>query len=527
MSSPPPTRGTEARRKSAAFPVVNFAEKQSTATTAATIAALLFLGIVTRFGWTSDDSFISFRAAANLVTGNGLLSNPGERVQAFTNPLWTLLVAGPFWLTDDIYGSAIVLSLVCCLATAVAIWRLHQGGWPAVWTLLLLSTSFAFVSFSTSGLENPLAHLLLVLFFATSIKEPLAMGRLWLLGSLVILNRMDHALLVVPILLLSLIEPRRVALRRVLLGLAPLALWLGFALVYYGFAYPNTAYAKLNVAIARSSLLAQGLSYLLDSLLTDLLVLPTLAMAVMGAIWARPRSRIALAYAAGIGSYVLYVCWVGGDFMSGRFLTAPFLLAVLLLSVTVHLHPRGALALAMVALFAGQRLLAPLPTDIANHCPVPPSGIVDERACYVEHTGIAQNTRIKKYKTHAYYQDGLKQKAGKQRVVVSPLVGMGGFASGPGVHILDPFALTEPVLARIRFDAKVGWRPGHMGRTLPTGYLQSVEQGKNLVEDPCVRDLVSDIWLITRGPLFTRERWKAIVRRNVTTRSCDAPAGGA
>ena len=67
---------------------------------------------------------------------------------------------------------------------------------------------------------------------------------------------------------------RRVAWRAVLLGLAPLAVWLAFALIYYGFAYPNTAYARLNVAIPRGQLLAQGLGYLLDSLLSDLLVLP-------------------------------------------------------------------------------------------------------------------------------------------------------------------------------------------------------------------------------------------------------------
>ncbi len=103
-------------RKSEAMPVVKFPEKSSVATTASSIAAILFMGIVIRFGWLSDDAFVSFRALGNLVTGNGLLSNPGERVQAFTNPLWTLLLAPPYWLTDDIYAAAILVSLLCCLA---------------------------------------------------------------------------------------------------------------------------------------------------------------------------------------------------------------------------------------------------------------------------------------------------------------------------------------------------------------------------------------------------------------------------
>jgi arabinofuranosyltransferase len=502
------------------MPVVKFPEKSSVATTASSIAAILFMGIVIRFGWLSDDAFVSFRALDNFVAGNGLLSNLGERVQAFTNPLWTLLLAAPYWLTRDIYSAAILVSLLCCLAMVTSIWRLHQGGWPTVWTLLLLSTSFAFVSFSTGGLENTLAHLLLVLFFATSLKEPLPSGRLWLLGSLVILNRMDHALLVAPILLLSLLQPRRVAWRSVLLGLAPLAAWLAFALIYYGFAYPNTAYARLNVAIPRGQLLAQGLAYLVDSLMQDLLVLPTIALALLGTVWARPRSRPALAYAAGIGSYLLYVIWIGGDFMSGRFLTAPFLVAVLLLSVTVHLHPRGALALAMVALFAGQRLLLPLPNDVATGCEVPPSGIADERACYVEHTGIAQNIRVKKYQQHRHFLQGSKQRSEQRRVLEGSGVGMAAFAAGPNVHLVDPFALSDPLLARIRFVPKADWRPGHMNRPLPAGYLQSVEAGENLVEEPCAYALLDDIWLITRGPLFTTARWKAILRRNFTARTC-------
>jgi arabinofuranosyltransferase len=526
MSTAPPSPPDPPVRRSAAMPVVKFPEKEkerSAATTASAIAAVLFLGIVARFGWLSDDAFISFHAVDNLISGHGLVSNVGERVQAFTNPLWTLLLAAPLAATGDIYNSALVLSLLCNLGLVVAVWRLHRGGWPAVWTLLLLSTSFGFISFSTSGLENPLAHLLLVLFFVVAFREPVSLAQLWLLGGLVILNRMDHALLVLPILVVSLRSGKPIAWRSVALGIAPLVAWLMFALVYYGFAYPNTAYAKLNVAIGRDLLLAQGLTYLVDNVLTDLLVLPTIVLAVVGAVWARPRSRNALAIGGGIAAYLLYICWVGGDFMSGRFLTAPFLLAVLLLSVTVHLHPRGALALSVVALFAGQRLLLPLPVDVTTHCPVPPSGVVDERACYVEHTGIAQNLRTKKFKRHPYFLEGLKLQSSQRRVAVSSLVGMGGFAAGPGAHLIDPYALTDPLLARIRYKPAGDWRPGHMLRPLPDGYVLSVEQGQNVVKDPCIHALLDDIWLITRGPLFTGARWKAIFRRNLTARTCPQP----
>jgi len=41
-----------------------------------------------------DDAFISFRYARNLVEGHGLVYNPGERVEGYTNLLWTLFAAG-------------------------------------------------------------------------------------------------------------------------------------------------------------------------------------------------------------------------------------------------------------------------------------------------------------------------------------------------------------------------------------------------------------------------------------------------
>ena len=44
--------------------------------------------------WLTDDAFISFRYARNLVDGHGLVFNPGERVEGYTNFLWTLELAG-------------------------------------------------------------------------------------------------------------------------------------------------------------------------------------------------------------------------------------------------------------------------------------------------------------------------------------------------------------------------------------------------------------------------------------------------
>ncbi|MCB1157105.1 MAG: hypothetical protein KDK45_06340, partial [Leptospiraceae bacterium] len=45
------------------------------------------------YRWVCDDAFISFRYARNLTKGLGLVFNEGERVEGYTNFLWTLLLS--------------------------------------------------------------------------------------------------------------------------------------------------------------------------------------------------------------------------------------------------------------------------------------------------------------------------------------------------------------------------------------------------------------------------------------------------
>jgi arabinofuranosyltransferase len=63
--------------------------------------------------WMSDDAYISFRVADNLLQGYGLRWNIDERVQTFTNPLWVLLNAAAASFNREswhIYFSGLALS---------------------------------------------------------------------------------------------------------------------------------------------------------------------------------------------------------------------------------------------------------------------------------------------------------------------------------------------------------------------------------------------------------------------------------
>jgi hypothetical protein len=79
-------------------------------------AAVLFaLWRALALAWLSDDAFISFRYAAHLLRGDGLVYNVGERVEGYTNLLWTLLLAGAMALGFSPETSSQTLGITCWL----------------------------------------------------------------------------------------------------------------------------------------------------------------------------------------------------------------------------------------------------------------------------------------------------------------------------------------------------------------------------------------------------------------------------
>ncbi len=258
-----------------------------------------------RNAWIADDAFIAFRAARNWVEGHGLVSNVGERVQAFTSPLNTLLIAAGWAVLPNAYAVALLLNLIATVATVLLVVRAGRASKASaapVAGVVLLSASGAFVEFSTSGLENALAHALLALFFVHFLSE--RRGYLaWLAAGLVTLNRLDHVLLIAPALTWMLWQARGGIPKKAALAVAPMLAWETVSMVYYGFPFPNTAYAKLTTTLPRSALLGQGLSYLVDSLERDPVTLLTIAGVAVAILWVGSgRARLA---ALGIIAYLI------------------------------------------------------------------------------------------------------------------------------------------------------------------------------------------------------------------------------
>lgn len=56
--------------------------------------------------WVGDDGFINVRVAQQLLAGNGLVFNAGERVEAITSPGWVLLLSIEHFARMPFHGKA-------------------------------------------------------------------------------------------------------------------------------------------------------------------------------------------------------------------------------------------------------------------------------------------------------------------------------------------------------------------------------------------------------------------------------------
>jgi arabinofuranosyltransferase len=93
-------------------------------------------------------------------------------------------------------------------------------------------------------------------------------------------------------------------------------------------------------------------------------------------------------------------------------------------------------------------------------------------------------------------------------LIIGTTLGVSGYYSGPQVYYIDKASLTDAFSVRLPVVKR--WRIGHFTRIWPDGYVESRLNNLNLIKDPKLADLYDKILLITKGPLFDKERWKAI-----------------
>ncbi len=484
----------------------------------AAFSLAFFLFIIVKDAWLSDDAYIVFRVVDNFVDGYGLTWNIDERVQTYTNPLWMFLLSLVYFFTHEIYYSSLVLSITISLV-AVGLFAVYLARSPllAALGIIALAGSKSFVDFSTSGLENPLTYLLIVCFmlvFYSGQRNKNYMFWLALIAGLATLNRMDSLLLFVPALIFVLYKfPGWKSVKALLLGFLPFLCWEVFSLWYYGFLFPNTAYAKLDTGVDSIQLFYQGIGYFVSSFAFDPLLFIVIGASIFFLF--QQRAWKDLPFLIGMLLYLLYTVKIGGDFMAGRFLTEPFLIAIILLVHTSFPVSKSnwTLALAIIMLFTIITPNSRWYPLIRSSLVMDQTGVADERAFYEDTTLVNAKHLTTLQPGFVLTQEGLQARRSGKHVVVGVSVGFFSFAAGPHVHVVDVFGLSEPFLARL--PARPRWRIGHFERDFPAGYLETLKSGKNLIQNKDLALYYDKLEYVIRGPLFDVQRLTGIWKLNI------------
>lgn len=488
--------------------------------------------VLIRTAWVCDDAYITMRAVDNFVNGYGPVYNVGERVQSFTHPLWMFLVSGVYMITHEAYYTLIFMSMILTLIVAIFLTkRVAQTQAAAILGMTIILFSKSFIDFSTSGLENPLTHLILIVFallyltMISSLKKLLILSFIAALGAL---NRLDLLLIFLPAVIFVFLElwisTKNQHKRQLLIcftGFSPLILWLVFAVFYYGFFFPNPAYAKLNTGLPEILLMRQGADYFLSLLALDPFTLLVIISALAVAILSRNAQKGMLA--VGIGLYLGYIVYIGGDFMNGRFFTAPFLFAVILLCRSEMVVDWKSLVvpLGFVLIIGFTSPYPPLlsnenyPYGIDPDSTIDIRGVADERAYYYQTTGLLKSCRKCEMPNHQWVKDGLAMKKSDNHGAILGNIGFYGYYAGPKKYISDTFALVDPLLARLPVPDVKEWRIGHYQRSVPLGYAETLDSGVIQFHDPGLGGFYRHLALITRGDLFDPQRLVAILEMNL------------
>jgi len=284
-----------------------------------------------RLSVVSDDAFISFRYAKHLVEGKGLVFNEGERVEGYTNFLWTLLMAAGHMLGFQMPLLAQSISILCAALLVIAVgifsrscFRDRSLPYCSYIAPTLLAANPLFWEHMRSGLETVFFALLTFLSVATWCRRGKRGVSAYLTGfllGLAYLTRPEAGLWAAGFIAVdtswALIKKQKLS------DLAPtVAKYVGvFASIvlvhiawrvsYYGDWLPNTFYAK------SVSNWAWGVNHTYSFLLATGF-LPTIAAGVGPVVI---RKKWAVGMSAIICTVIIYNLRMGGDFIfTGRFL---------------------------------------------------------------------------------------------------------------------------------------------------------------------------------------------------------------
>lgn len=500
-------------------------------------SCLIFTFIVILLSWQSDDAYHAYIMARNLVEGNGFVYNIGERATASSCPLFTLVIAAGYFLIRNMFISSL---LVCVIFSSAAFCIINhhfcKNVKQIILTFIICVGSYSFMSYTTAGLENCMLFFLSALFLCVyfenekyNCKQLLIIA---ILISLIAMTRMDAVLIFAPMAVYAyLFKREKVSFIKAVglgvTGLMPFILWEVFATFYFGFPFPNTAYAKLGTSFPIGEYIYRGIQYYFFTAINDPITILLPIMIGIAALLVKKANYIVTM--SGVALYGMYLLYIGGDFMLGRHFTVMFFVSVITYLVIRNRELANnkkvngfnrilicITALSLVFSFSMQVITTQFLYGEKFSTP-----ISDERRGYFKYTSLVNNIISELTINEMCLRDAWNEQGPKELKDANYPGGVLDNAPGitvyyyPELYLVDKYALADPFLTKLPAVMDENWRIGHMYRDIPKGYLETILHGKNVIEDKDLSKYLDIIRLITRGDLFDRNRINAIIHMNM------------
>ena len=317
----------------------------------------IFLFLVIQYDFTQDDAYITFRYAANFVDGHGLVYNAGERVEGYTNFLWTILMILGRLIGVDLVLFSKIAGALFGLATIAMTFALArelfadisppQPDILAGLCALVMGSVYSFAYWAVAGLETAAFGFMIVAALYAYIRRSYLSIPAAVMATLL---RPEGGLVFAFIVLYEIISRRsftRFAAMMIALYLLYLMPYAVFKLTYYGSLLPNPFYAKTTFTMEQ---LRNGLDYTGQFFWHYLAAGALFVPAVFVAFKAQRKHRLIMIF---ILIYTLYIIFIGGDVLKvHRFFVPLFPLYVIAAIYGLYLLFRQKTALFVVSVIA-------------------------------------------------------------------------------------------------------------------------------------------------------------------------------
>jgi arabinofuranosyltransferase len=487
-----------------------------------------FFILLIRNAWISQRAYLNFRVIENVVQGYGLGVNPGERVLPFGSPLWPMLLAGIYSITEKVfnlpwqnqlYTLTLIFNIFCSLVVTLMILQSQaKPNFSLIIMLLPLLLSKAYIDYSTSGLETSLVYLLIIVTFFLYLgmsEEPSKRNLsrvviIYIVSTIVMMVQWEVAIFTGSLIFWMAVRYRHIPRMR-WIWLIPVILVLIYTVMVtylYGSPFSNMYISRFAAGVGIGRLIRQGMMYILHTVDFDPISILAILAACFSVIYLRRRELYPFVFGI-VGTIGLIIC-IGGDSMGGRLL-APLVLVSTVLLGQLDLEPSPEALMSLLVISAVGILLPRSPvlsTYNYEYAVKDHRGILDARGSDYPRTGLLRFSRISAIPPLSDWSgdDWVFNEYDKVLIVDQGRLGFQAYAAGPNIYILAKNGLTDPLMSRLPSKDHVVWDIDTLERSIPVGYEGSILSVSNDLVCPSMMMYYDQLKNVVSGELSSRSR---------------------